>query len=53
VIVAIDGVPVTDADTLVRIVTTRLEPGRSASFLVIRGGRRRTVVVTLGARRPG
>jgi S1-C subfamily serine protease len=53
VIVAIDGLPVTDADTLVRIVTTRLEPGRSASFLVIRGGRRRTVVVTLGARRPG
>ena len=49
VVTAVDGRPVTDADTLVRIVTT-LEPGRRVRFSVVRGSRRLTLAVTLVAR---
>jgi S1-C subfamily serine protease len=49
VITAVNGIPVSDADTLVRIVT-RLEPGTAARFSIVRGDRRRVVAVQLGAR---
>ena len=50
VIVAIAGMPVRSADDVVRIVSERLRPGRRTRFVVLRGGRRRTVTVTLGER---
>src|SRR5206468_5734729 len=50
VIVAVGGTPVTDADSLVRIVTNTLKPGQRAVIGVIRGGRRRAVTIRLGAR---
>jgi S1-C subfamily serine protease len=50
VIVAIGGMPVTSADDLVRIVTTRLDPGRVVRFTLVRGGKRRTVGVRLADR---
>ena len=53
VIVAVDGMPVQDADSLVRIVTSKLRPGRTASFGVVRGGKRRAVTVRLAERPPG
>lgn len=53
VIVAVDGIPVPDAATLVRIITTRLRPGRSARFAVVRAGRRWIVPVVLAARPAG
>jgi 2-alkenal reductase len=49
-IVAINGIPVTNAQDVVRIVTTRLVPGERAGFTVVRGHRRRVVSVTLGER---
>jgi S1-C subfamily serine protease len=49
-IVAIDGVPVTGAQDVVRIVTTRLVPGETARFTVVRGRQRRVVDVTLDQR---
>jgi len=52
-IVAIDGIPVTHAEDVVRIVSETLVPGETARFTVVRGSRRRVVQVTLGARRPG
>jgi S1-C subfamily serine protease len=50
VVVAIDGVPVTTADDLVRIVTNRLLPGRVATFSVVRGSKRVTIAVRLAER---
>ena len=47
VIVAIDGIPVTDADDVVRIVSERLSPGQTVTFTVVRGGRRLQLPVTL------
>jgi 2-alkenal reductase len=52
-IVAIDGIPVTDAEDVVRIVASKLFPGESARFTVVRGAARRDVRVTLGERPPG
>jgi len=52
-IVAIDGIPVTHAEDVVRIVSETLVPGETARFTVVRGSRRRVVQVTLDARRPG
>jgi 2-alkenal reductase len=51
-IVAINGIPVTDAQDVVRIVTTRLVPGETARFTVVRGKQRRIVPVTLAERPP-
>ena len=51
-IVAIDGIPVTGAQDVVRIVTTRLVPGETARFTVVRGQHRRIVPVTLDERPP-
>ena len=49
VITAVDGTPVSDADALVRIVTS-LQPGAVARFSIVRGAGRRVVTVRLGAR---
>ena len=51
-IVAIDGVPVTDSEDVVRLVATRLYPGEVARFTLVRGHARRVVKVTLGERPP-
>jgi S1-C subfamily serine protease len=51
-IVAINGIPVTSAEDVVRIVAERLVPGEVARFTVVRGHERRVVPVTL-AQRPG
>jgi S1-C subfamily serine protease len=51
-IVAIDGIPVAGAQDVVRIVTTRLVPGETARFTVVRGRQRRVVSVTLDERPP-
>jgi S1-C subfamily serine protease len=51
-IVAIDGIPVAGAQDVVRIVTTRLVPGETARFTVVRGRERRVVPVTLDERPP-
>jgi 2-alkenal reductase len=51
-IVAIDGIAVTGAQDVVRIVTTRLVPGETARFTVVRGLQRRVVAVTLDQRPP-
>ncbi len=50
VILAVDGVPVANADDLVRIVSERLRPGQVATFSILRDGRRRTVAVKLAER---
>ena len=50
VIVAIDGKPVRSADDVVRIVSYSLKPRGVATFTIVRGGRQRTVAVTLGDR---
>jgi 2-alkenal reductase len=46
VLVAVDGRPVRSASDLVRVVTSRL-PGQTATFAIIRDGRRRSVQVVL------
>lgn len=51
-IVAINGIPVLGAQDVVRIVTTRLVPGETARFTVVRGRQRRVVSVTLDLRPP-
>jgi 2-alkenal reductase len=51
-IVAIDGIPVTSAQDVVRIVTTKFVPGETARFTVVRGKQRRIVPVTLAERPP-
>ena len=50
VVVAIDGVRVTSADDLVRIVTNRLRPRQTAVFTILRDGRHRSVAVRLATR---
>jgi S1-C subfamily serine protease len=52
-VVAIDGLPVSNAEDVVRIVASRLLPGEVARFTLVRGHVRRTVAVTLGERPPG
>jgi 2-alkenal reductase len=49
-IVAIDGEPVTRANDVVRIVTTKLLPGQVANFTVVRGGKRLVIPVRLDER---
>jgi S1-C subfamily serine protease len=53
VVLAVDGVPVQNADALVRIVTNRLRPGQTALFTVLRAGSRRSIAVHLAARPSG
>jgi 2-alkenal reductase len=50
VVLAIDGLPVRSGDDLVRIVTNKLRPGRTALFTVLRDGRSRQIAVRLGVR---
>ena len=52
-IVAIAGAPVQGADDVSRLVTTRLEPGQTVPFTVLRAGRKVTVDVRLGDRPDG
>ena len=52
-IVAIAGAPVRGADDVSRLVTTRLEPGQTVPFTVLRAGRKVTVDVRLGDRPDG
>jgi len=49
-IVAIDGMPVTHAEDVVRIVSERLLPGQTATFTVVNGKERRKVSVRLDDR---
>ena len=51
-IVAIDGIPVTNAEDVVRIVSERLFPGEVARFTVVNGSVRRIVRLTLEERPP-
>jgi hypothetical protein len=46
----IDGVRIQSAEDLVRIVTSRLLPGKVASFSVVRGAKRMTVALRLAER---
>jgi S1-C subfamily serine protease len=50
-IVAIDGIPVTHAEDVVRIVS-QLRPGAIATFAVVRGTTKRTLAVKLDERSP-
>jgi 2-alkenal reductase len=50
VMIAINGIPVASADDLVRIVTTKLDPGTSARFTIARGGTRSVVSVRMAER---
>jgi S1-C subfamily serine protease len=50
VITAVNGLPVANADALVRIVTNSLRPGQTAVFSVLRAGRTRSIAVRLGSR---
>ncbi len=52
-IVAIDGIPVTNAEDVVRIVSERLLPGETARFSVVRGKHHRVLRVTLVERPAG
>ena len=52
-VVAIAGLPVTNAEDVVRIVSERLLPGETTPFTVVRGGQRRIVRVTLTERPAG
>jgi len=49
-IVAIDGIPVTGSEDVVRLVATRLFPGEIARFTLVDGHARRVVPVKLGER---
>ena len=51
-IVAIDGLPVADAEDVVRIVATRLYPGEIVRVTLVRGHVQRVVKVKLGERPP-
>jgi S1-C subfamily serine protease len=53
VVVSVNGRSVTDADSLVRIITINLRPGQTAQFGIVRGGKRKTVAVHLAERPPG
>ncbi len=48
--VAIGGLPVRNADDLVRIVAERFSPGDAATFTLIRDGKRQELRVVLGER---
>ena len=50
VIVSIAGIPVASADDVVRIVSERLLPGQTVTFIVVRGGKRLKLPVTLTER---
>jgi len=50
VVVAVNGLPVSNADDLVRIITNKLRPGQTAVFSVLRAGRKRSIAVRLGSR---
>ena len=50
-IVAIDGIPVTHAEDVVRIVS-KLRPGQIATFSVVRGTTRRNLAIKLDRRSP-
>jgi 2-alkenal reductase len=50
VIVAIGGQPVTNKDDVARLLVRRYEAGDSASFTIVRDGRRQEVSVTLAER---
>ena len=50
VVVAVNGLPVSSADDLVRIITNKLRPGQTAVFSVLRAGRKRSIAVRLGSR---
>ena len=52
-VVGIDGLPVTNAEDVVRIVSERLLPGQTVPFTVVRGKVRRTVRVTVSERPAG
>ncbi|HEX7525989.1 MAG TPA: trypsin-like peptidase domain-containing protein, partial [Gaiellaceae bacterium] len=52
-VVAIDGIPVSNAEDVVRIVSERLLPGETVPFTVVRGTQRRMVRVTLTQRPAG
>jgi len=49
-VVAIAGIPVRNAEDLVRVVAERLVPGETATFTVVRGSRRVDVPVKLDER---
>jgi S1-C subfamily serine protease len=51
VIVAINNLPVRNADDVVRYVTDEVEPGDVAVFTIVRDGERRRVAVRMGERR--
>jgi len=53
VITAVDGLTVSNADDLVRIVTNVLRPGQTAVFTVERSGHPRRLAVRLGSRPSG
>ncbi|MGZ4290294.1 MAG: S1C family serine protease [Gaiellaceae bacterium] len=50
VVVAVNGLPVSTGDDLVRIITNKLRPGQTAVFSVLRAGRKRSIAVRLGSR---
>jgi len=50
VVVAVNGLLVSNADDLVRIVTNKLRPGQTAVFSVLRAGQKRSIAVRLGSR---
>lgn len=52
VIVAIGGRPVSTGEDVAEIVGGELRPGQTVAFTVVRNGRRLTVPVRLGARKP-
>jgi 2-alkenal reductase len=52
VVVAINGVPVQNADDLVRVVAEQLRPGQKAVFTIVRGHKRLRVPLTLTERPP-
>ena len=49
-VTAVDGIPVTDANDLARIVAEDLRPGEYARFSIARGSRRLELRVQLGSR---
>ncbi|CAB4683151.1 MAG: trypsin-like serine protease [Actinobacteria bacterium] len=49
-VVAVDGIPVTDANDLARIVAEDLRPGEYAHFAIVRGRQRLSLRVQLGSR---
>jgi S1-C subfamily serine protease len=50
VVTSVNGLPVTNANDFVRIITNELRPGKTAVFTVQRAGRTRSIAVRLGSR---